>query len=139
MNSYIQNKRGSAKEFFKRKTKGIFTEKAQNIDFWFSKLTMLYHKTIEEYIIMQLMNIEEMAKDGYIINDEESQLELLNIVWRTCKHLYPLNHIKQYNFLHCKESHFNQVVINTFESYLSDKPIRNIKILHNLLERVGII
>lgn len=139
MKTFIQNKRDSAKEFFKRKTKGIFTEKAQNIDFWFSKFTMLYHKTIEEYVIMQLINIEEMAKDGYVIDDEEAQLELLNISWRTCKHLYPLNHIKQYNFIHCKESHFNQVVINTFESYLSDKPMRNIKILHNLLERVGTI
>ena len=139
MNTFIQNKRESAKEFFVRKTKGMFTDEISATNWYFLMFTNVSSKTIEEFVLMTLIHIEDLIDKGFVVDDEEKQMELLNVVWRTCKHLYPFNYLKQYNFLHCKEAHFNDVVIHTLESYLKDIPMRNIKILHNILERLETI
>ncbi len=144
METFIDNNkpttnRASAKDFFIRKSKEILNNNEKtNHSFLFSYLCCPYqYKTIEELVLMTYFDINEYIDKGYMFCDEENQIDFLKLVWRTMKHNFPLNYIKTYNFLHVKETHFDNVVIHTLESLISDdKTIRNIKILSNIIERI---
>lgn len=130
--------RASAKEFFIRKSKEILIKNENtNHSFLFRFLCSPYQfKTIEEMVLITYLNIEDYIEKGYIFCNEENQIDFLKLVWRTMKHNFPLNYIKSCNFLHVKETHFDNVVLQTLESLISDnKTIRNVKILSNVLER----